>query len=216
MKDTNIKKNISKLKSFKPKHYENLDLDRLAVYTLVVLEKKKIPLYFDYIVVALFKLFPKKFSMANFKQYPDTNRINKVMRRLVDPKRKNWAKGSIENGFSITEIGREMAVQVSGLLKEPSKQRRKFPMVITRSRGRSPDDDIKEIEKSEIFHKWLQKNYKVNDYEVLSFLNAVPYTPKDLLLKYLEQLKKSTVTAKNKKVSKFLNWIGRKYHHIFH
>ena len=216
MKNIDIKKTISLLKPFNQKNYENFDLDRLVAYALFILEKKKTPLYFDYITVVLFKLFPKKFSMANFKQYPDTNRISKSLRRLADPKRKNWAKGSIENGFFITEVGREIAIQVGELLKEPGKQKKQLLIATKRSRGRSPQDDVKDIEKSEIFQKWSQKNYKMNDYEVLSFLNTVPYTPKELLLKYLEQLQKSAVTIKNKKALSFLNWLGKKFYHIFH
>lgn len=215
MKNIDIKKIFSLLKPFKVKNYELLDLDRLIVYVLFLLEQKKVPLYFDYIAVASFKLFPKKFSMANFKQYPDTNRISKALRRLVDPKRKNWAKGSIEHGFSLTEAGKEMAIQVSELLKKPTRQKKRLP-IVTRSRGRSPKDDIEEIEKSEIFQKWLQKNYQINDYEVLSFLSAMPYTPKELLCQYLEQLTQSAATVKNKTVSIFLAWLEKNFYHIFH
>ena len=214
--DTNIKKIVLLLKPSNSKSYENFDLDRLVVYTLFILEKNKVPLYFDYIAVALFRLFPKKFSMANFKQYPDTNRMSKSLRRLADPKRKNWAKGSIENGFYLTEAGKEIAVQVSELLKSPIKQKKPLRPIVKKSRGRSPNDDIKEIEDSELYHKWLQKNYQISDYEVLSFLKAVPYTPKDLLLGYLEQIKKSSVTVGNRKVSKFLEWLEKKFYHIFH
>lgn len=214
--DTNIKKIVLLLKPFNPKSYENFDLDRLVVYTLFTLEENKVPLYFDYIAVALFKLFPKKFSMANFKQYPDTNRMSKSLRRLADPKRKNWAKGSIENGFHLTEAGREIAIQASELLRYPSKQKKRLAPIIRKSRGRSPKDDVKEIEDSEIYQKWLQRNYQINDYEILSFLNAMPYTPKNLLLKYLEQLKKSSVTVGNKKVLNFLGWLEKKFYHIFH
>lgn len=215
MKTIDVKKTLSLLKPFKVKNYDFLDLDRLMIYVLFLLEQKKVPLYFDYIAVASFKLFPRKFSMASFKQYPDTNRISKALRRLIDPKRKNWAKGSIEHGFFLTEAGREMAIQASKLLRKPSRQRKRLS-IIMRSRGRSPKDDIEDIEKSEIFQKWLQKNYQINDYEVLSFLNAMPYTPKELLSQYLEQLKQSAATIKNEKVSNFLTWLEKKFHHIFH
>ena len=153
--------------------------------------------------------------MANFRQYPDTNRISKALRRLVDPKRKNWATGSIESGFYITEAGKEIAIQVDGLLKNPARQKRRM-VFKKRSRGRSPNDDVKEIKDSLIFQRWLRKNYQITDYEVLSLLGAVPYTPKELLLEHLEHLKQSANTVNDKKVLNFLKWLGKKFNHIFY
>jgi len=214
--DTNIKKAIKELKVFKDNDYESFDLDRLVAYTLFFLARRKIPLYFDYIAIALFRLFPKKFSMANFKQYPDTNRISKCLRRLIDPKRKNWATGNIENGFHLTEAGNEIANQVADLLKYPNKLSNQSSQKNRRSRGRFSKHDVEEIERSEIYKKWVQKNYNINDYEVLSFLRAMPYVPKNLVLSYFEELKLSVVGAKNKKVLRFLNWIEKRFKHLFY
>ena len=103
--------------SLNEEKYQDLDLDRILLYTLVTMEEKKVPLFFDLLVVAAFRLFPKKFSMATFEQYPDTSRIDKAARRLVDPKRKGWATGNIENGFHLTDLGREVARETSILLQ---------------------------------------------------------------------------------------------------
>lgn len=211
-----FKKKILTIKPFKTKSYENFDLDRLAIYAMHFLEEKKIPLYFDYIASTLFKLFPEKFSMANFKQYPDTNRISKALRRLVDEKRRNWATGSIENGFYMTETGKEIAIQVGNLLLGPyTKSKRPLP-VFRKSRGRSPKDDMEEIKGSEVFQRWQQNNYKITDYDILSFLKAVPYTPKILLLQYLNNLKQSAAMIKDKKTVKFLQWVEEKFYNLFH
>lgn len=215
MKNIDYKKIIFSFKPLSIKSYENFDLDRLVVYSLIVLERKEIPLYFDHIVVGLFKMFPNKFSMANFKEYPDTNRINKSLRRLADPKRKNWATGNIENGFYLTETGREVALQAEDLLKNPTRLKLSVASSSKRSRGRSPQDDVLEMEKSHLFQKWQNKDYAATDYEVLSFLKAVPYTPKHLLSKYLGQLKQSAAVAKNKKVAAFLDWLEKKFKNLF-
>jgi len=215
-KPIDFKNKILKFRPLPFKNYENFDLDRLAICAMHFLEEYKIPLYFDYIAVSLFKFFPEKFSMANFRQYPDTNRISKALRRLVDQKRKNWATGSIENGFYITETGKEIAIQVGELLLNPDMLKRRPLSIIKKSRGRSSKDDIEEIKKSEIFQRWLQKNHQITDYEILSFLRAVPYTPKNLLLQYLENLKQSAVAMKDKKVIDFLGWLEEKFYNLFH
>ena len=86
--EMNTKKILAGLKQLPAASYDGFDLDRLVAYTLFILEENKVPLYFDFIAVGLFRLFPRKFSMANFRQYPDTNRISKALRRLTDQKRK--------------------------------------------------------------------------------------------------------------------------------
>lgn len=214
--DINIKKRLILFKSVNDKNYENLDLDRLVIYTFHFLEENKIPLYFDYISVALFKLFPQKFSMANFKQYPDTNRISKSLRRITDQKRKGWATGNIENGFYITELGRETAMRVKNLIFSSPWFKKEKLLVSRRSRGRSPEDDVNEIKRSGVFQKWQQKNYKITNYEIISFLRAMPHTPKNLLKQYLDGFNQSVVTIKDKEVRSFLKWLEKKFYNLFY
>lgn len=217
---TNIKKKLLKILSLNKKTYEGLNIDRLVIFGMFFLEKQGIPLYFDYIAVCLFKLFPKKFSMSNFEKYPDTFRINNSVRRLAGSLKSEgnitWASGNVENGFSLTETGREIALQVETFLKNPKGKKITSKPKFKRSRGRFVDDDIKEIEVSVLYKKWLQKENKISDYEIISFLNAMPYTPKELLLKYLSQLRQSANTVKNKEVLNFLNWMEKKFYHIFY
>ncbi|MDD5710744.1 MAG: hypothetical protein PHV43_01410 [Candidatus Colwellbacteria bacterium] len=212
-REDKVDKLVLGLRPLPPESYKNLDLDRLAIFAMSILEKKKIPLYWDYISVSLFKMFPTKFSMASFNIYPDTNRINKSLRRLVDPRRKNWATGSIETGFYITDLGKEMAMQTENLLKTPSRQKKH--VISRRSRGRSSEQDVTEIIESQLFQKWCGGNYEITDYEVLAFLKAVPYTPHHLLVEYLEQLKRAAVIAKSGQTIKFLSWIEKRFANLF-
>lgn len=213
-----IKKSILNLKPLNFKDYENLDLDRMVVYTLAFLENRKIPLYFDYITVALFKLFPKKFSMANFDQYPDAYRANNAIRRLAGGLRHankaDWVTGSVEHGFYLTEAGEETAKQVEGTLKSPFKQ--KVSVTKKRSRGKSPMDDVEEVKNSTVFKKWYQKNLSITEYDILSLLRAVPYTPKTLLLQYVEGLRESAKTVREKSIIDFLDWVEKKFYNLFH
>ena len=208
--NTNTKKITLGARRFPAENYDGFDLDRLVVYALHALEEKGVPLYFDFISVELFRLFPRKFSMANFRQYPDTNRISKALRRLTDQKRKSWATGNIENGFYLTDLGREMAKQVSGSLKNPLPKKNRKLIIVNKSRGKSPSDDIQEIRESEAFKKWLTSE-EVNNHEFFAFLKAAPYTPIQLLAEHLRRLKVSATTSKDKKVLEFLSWLDKKF-----
>jgi len=211
------KKIVLGLKPLSAKGYENLDLDRLVVYALYLLEEKEIPLYFDYICVGLFKLFPNKFSLANFKQYPDVFRINNAVRRvtgaLSDKDKKRWANGSPENGFSLTDFGREIAKQVAHLIENPELQKNRAKYLETKTRGRSSSDDIKDIKESDAFKKW-QSEQEINSHEFFAFLKATPYTPKQLLYTHFKQLKTSSINAQDKEVSIFLSWLEKKFNNL--
>jgi len=209
--DDKYKDIISKLKNFKSESYQSLDLDRLLTYAMNVLDDHEVPLYFDYISICVFRLFPKKFSMAIFEEYPDTNRISKALRRLTDAHRRNWATGNIENGFNLTEAGKEIYKQVNQLLKSPAQIDRKMPK---RTRGRSTQDDATEILNSELYKKWKQ-DAEISEFEVSNFLGASPYTPKALLAKHLENLKLAAETSKNLEVDEFLNWLEDNFNYVF-
>lgn len=208
------KKEILNLKAFSIKSYSDLDLDRLTVYALSVLEQKNIPLYFDYVAVALFRLFPKKFSMANFSKYPDTFRINNSIRRLAGglgakSSKAGWATGSVENGFKMTNVGKEIAAQMEIFLKSPHTKKRVKPTA-SKTRGRFSSDDVLEIRSSDAYKKWTSKE-PINVHEFLAFLKAAPYTPKHLLSSHLARLKDSANTAGDKEVLEFLQWMEEKF-----
>ncbi len=203
---------LSALRAFNEQAYESFDLDRLLTYAMHVLQKAAVPLYFDYICVAAFKLFPAKFSMANFSEYPDTNRLSKALRRLTDQQRKNWATGNIENGFHLSPAGEEIFNQVTARLQQPEK--RETPKPKTRTRGRSTTDDTNEVVTSEVFSKWKQ-GVEISEFEVSSFLGASPYVPKRLLKNHLESLKQSARAADSSDGQAFLDWLETQFIYMF-
>lgn len=216
-KETDTKKILAGLKQLPAANYDAFDLDRLVAYTLLILEENKVPLYFDFITVGLFRLFPRKFSMANFRQYPDTYRVNNSLKRIAgslrDRGKEGWATGSIENGFYLTDLGREMAKQVSNSLKNPLPKKDRKPIVVSKSRGKSPSDDMQEIRISEAFKKWFGSE-EINNHEFFAFLKAAPYTPKELLIEHLKRLRVSATTTKDKEVLEFLSWLEKKFSNL--
>jgi hypothetical protein len=213
-----IKNNILSLRPFSSKDYENIDLDRLVIFTMCFLERKGLPLYFDFISVALFKLFPEKFSMANFIEFPDTYRINNSIRRTTGSlsdrdKLDRWANGTSEHGFSLTETGKEISKQVLMMLNNPKSIKTKNERAY-KTRGKSLSDDILEIYDSDIFKKW-QDEEEISDYDVLAFLKATSFTPKELIYNYLCRLKKSVNRDEHELVVNFLIWIEKRLNKIF-
>lgn len=61
---------MKELKPFNPSTYGSIDLDRLVIYAIVKLEELGIELSLENIIVGTFKLFPNKFSLAGYPEFP--------------------------------------------------------------------------------------------------------------------------------------------------
>lgn len=84
--------------------YLSLDKDRLVLFAVNYLESKKIEPTFDKIVVTTFRLFPKKFSLIGFPEYPDGRTIYYCAYNHCTLTKK-WLFGNVQSAFRITDRG---------------------------------------------------------------------------------------------------------------
>jgi len=205
------KKFIKALKPFRGKQYENITQDQLAIFTMRFLEQKKIPLYFEYIGIAMFKLFPQKFSLITFKEYPDLYRISNLLRLHLRPTERNWAIGNIKTNFSITALGKEVAKETEKMLYNPDLQKKVLNKKKESKRIKSIEGDIDEIINSSLFKKWKErkeeKKEEISEFEILSFLGVMSFTKKEIIKKRILKLKDICRNTKNKEALFFMNYI---------
>jgi hypothetical protein len=64
--------------------YLSLDKDRLILIVIDYLNSKNIETTFDKLTVAAFKLFPKKFSLIGFPEYPDAKKELEPLKSEVE------------------------------------------------------------------------------------------------------------------------------------
>jgi len=158
--------------------YAHIDLTGLAAFAIKRLQELQIPTTFENLVVALFRLFPGKFSLAGFDNYPDAARVGRSLLQL-GPKYRNWARGSVQKGFVLTESGVNKAAHVSKMLvsgaapsEAQAKQRPTLPRTMDLTK------EMKSIERSSLFQKW--KAGHIGEAEAIEFfdlLGAYAYTP---------------------------------------
>src|SRR2546426_9038495 len=96
------------LKPYPLDQYGNIDLNRLTVFTIYLLNKRDIPTTLENIGVANFRMFPRRFAMVGFPDYPDVTRVNRALLQLR-PKYRNWAMGNAKLGWQLTVAGEEEA-----------------------------------------------------------------------------------------------------------
>lgn len=203
------KKKVKDLKSYKESQYKNISQDQLAIFTMDLLEKKGIPLYFEYIGVALFKLFPKKFALITFKEFPDLYRISNVIRLRLRPTERNWAIGNIKTNFAITSLGREYAKKTELLLNNPENQKNIRTDDNENKRIKSVQGDIDEILNSNLFKKWKEDKEEITEFEILSFLGVMSFTNMDIIQKRIVTLKSICRNTNNSEALSFINTIAK-------
>src|SRR3990172_4604785 len=103
-----------------------LSLDDLLLLAAVDLEQSGQPLTFERLVAQCFELYPSRFALRGYPQWPDSNVVNKTwLRARTD---KGWLVGSVRQGFRLTPEGRRHAERLEngavGRRPKPSLDRR--------------------------------------------------------------------------------------------
>jgi hypothetical protein len=165
--------------------YLSLDKDRLVLFAVSQLESKRIEPTFDKIVVAAFKLFPKKFSLIGFQEYPDGRTIYYCVYNHCTLDKK-WLFGNVQSAFKLTERGRYFLDETQKMLEGK--------IVPTRTHQISPRRKettfISILKKTKAYEKYLQDDKSLIDKSELLEALRVPSESKALiqanLTKYLE------------------------------
>ena len=189
--------------------YASIDLNRLASFTVHWLQEHRMPTTFENIVVAGFRMFPLKFALEGYSEYPDAARINRALLQLR-PKYRNWARGNVQKGFVLTESGLAEVKRVkdalsSGNTETVTKRKSLRPRTMDRTR------DLGSIMDSPLFSKWKDK--KLGDgtvLELLDMLQAFAYTPPKALNERIEGLENAALQVGRQDIVSFLRDVARR------
>lgn len=197
---------ILKLEAVDSNKYEDVDLDRLVMYSIGQLEKIGAELSFENAVMASFKLFPQKFSLLGFPDYPDANRIMKCFWRFTS-KVKPWLSGKIKQGFVIAERGRAPIKEVEAILRGQHPIEKKSP-----SKTRREELLLKEVMSSAAYLKYIEKqNDSISDGDLCDMLQGTLNSDRKMLKENLFLLQKYARELKQKNLWDFFYWIEQRF-----
>lgn len=175
--------------------YETLDKDRLVLFAVNYLEAKKIEPTFDKIVATAFKLFPKKFSLIGFPEYPDGRTIYYCVYNHCTLDKK-WLLGNVQSAFKVTERGKYFFEETQKMLEGKIVSTRVHQTIPKRKEATF----ISILKKTNAYRKFLQNDKEVLDKSEIFEALRVPSKSKSLaevnLTKYLEyahRINESTV-----------------------
>lgn len=205
MKD---REKIQQLHSFQDAKYENIDLDHLIMYVMDQLKMLKADLSFENAVVASFKLFPKKFSLPGFPEYPDSNRVEQCLWRCTY-KTKQWLGGKSRQGFIITERSKMIINETEGLLGKSSSKTKKTQ---TTSQTRRKESILAEILSSPAYLKYSKnQTNSISEAEFCFLLQGTLDSSRETLQGNLTSLKKYAEELQRDDISTFLDRLNERF-----
>lgn len=201
---------LSDIVVFDPDRYEGIDLDRLTSYAIRVLVDHHVPVTFENIVVALFRMFPRKFGLVGFEHYPDAARVNRALLHCL-PKYRNYVAGSARTGFYLTNAGNGAADDAHRLLKSDH-----VPSSAKRKRAVTPravaDQFMREVDESPGFKAFKAGSHaSVERYDLLRLVHAGPDERSDLVEKRLSELSEYARQTRRDDIDGYLHWLADRY-----
>jgi hypothetical protein len=186
--------------------YLPIDKDRLILFVIDYLELKKIEATFDKITVATFKLFPKKFSLIGFPEYPDAKTVNDCV-YLHCVKTKGWVFGNAQTGYKITEKGKYFLDEAKKMLEGKIK--------ITKTYGTVPRRKeftfITILKKTNAHKKYSQNRIEeITNSEILEALKVPSSSSKEIIEKNLKKYLEYANRINDSSAVEFLEFIRKK------
>lgn len=195
--------------------YENEQLAALTVYSIYWLRQWALRPSVESITVLNHRLFPKRFGMDLFPEFPDANR---TLRSLLQcgPKYRGWLSGSNRRGYAITPSGKALVEELLRRVGYPQVGSLRLGRATEAPRQRSlkrteksRDVDFKaevgQIRATRLFERWSKGPLHDRDLiHVYSALGVFDHTPPKAKRQRLNDLKDSARKAGDSEIDKLL------------
>ena len=190
-----------------PAHlYEGVNLNWLVLLSVGAVEENGVDLSLEHIVMAAFKLFPRKFSLFAYPEHPDAIRVDKALRRCTD-KDRQWLMGRTRQGFAITERGRQQLELARQRLQKDYRPAKK-----TFSQTRRWDKLLAEVRAAPAFAKYSKgEGDKVSEAECCHVLQGTLDSERRVLLNNLTHVREMAAGLQQSDVVAFMDWLGRRF-----
>ncbi len=155
--------------------YTSLSLSRLTIFAIQQIVDNNEECAYERVVKECFTLFPSRFSLRRYPDWPDGSRVKIEILRCRD---RGWVTGNEKTGFHITSLGMKAAQEVAeALQRHPVKGSRP-----THPRDRG-DAVIRYLKGSEPFRRFHEdrKSFIISEAEFRRLLVATFETPPRVL-----------------------------------
>lgn len=217
--------NLLKLEPFPEERYDPLSLAALTAYSLYWLSQWGLQTTIENVAVLNFKLFPSKFAMVGWPQFPDINRTNRSVLQMR-PKYRNLATSITDKGILLNERGIDEAEALLVRLGSPKFQDGSTPPLqfpISRSRGTGrpstihPEDQVAHVKQSKLFQMYEAGQWENTEpIDLVNFLGVYDHTPSEEKRRRMHQFQLAAKQTGDEAVQKFLDLVSVKFHGYLH
>jgi len=207
--------------TFDPDLYSKVTLIDLVIYSIYSLRQQGDEINSEDVISACFALFPKRFSLRKYPQWPDSAVVS---RRWSDCKSKGYLRGSAAKGFTLTAKGIRRAEKVGKSLGRVGKSALPAPRLKTKkpafpaqtihpelkARARKY---IRSIEASDAY-KQHGKRMSLNEFDFRSLLLCTMESPPATLARNMEQFKEYVGMYDRKDLLTFLEFCEEKFSYL--
>jgi hypothetical protein len=196
-----------------PSGYRDINLDDLVTYAVYSLSRRGAEATFENVVAEAFGLFPERFSLRGFPQWPDSAVVNKSWLRCRSDKQ--YIVGSVRDGFQLTPRGIEVAGRLEKLFGtgKGMPRRRGTESSETRTReGRL----VRSLEQSEAFRAYEATGAleHMSDYDFCEMLMCTLESSPSVLQANLEQFHHACEVYERHDLVLFLNKCAHRFSHL--
>lgn len=180
------KSELLKLSYFATKAYEHYALTSLTAYCLFWLQEWGITSTLENLSVASHRMFPVKFAMVGWPQFPDINRTNRSVLQMR-PKYRNLATSASNRGVFLNQNGIQEATALIEKLGTPileGETQQPLNLSVRRERGAGKpsgvhaEDKVEQVRKSYIFDLYLHSRFdEAEAIDLIQLLNVYDHTP---------------------------------------
>jgi hypothetical protein len=210
-------------KSFE--QYKDSALTSLTAYSLYWLHQWQLPRTIEAIAILNWRLFPEKFSMVGFPEFPDAFRTNRSLLQM-QPKYRNLLTGAATKGFSLNARGMEIAKDLNAQIGLPVKadgrslrqaSAASVAHIKTKGPPRSiePARQLSRLRESKLFEKWRDGAMTDRDLiHVHALLGIFDHTPIPVRMRAMKDLERSAQKLEDEEAEKFLSDVRRAFPHV--
>jgi hypothetical protein len=205
--------------------YQDVALTSLTAYSLYWLHQWQLRRSIEAIAILNWRLFPTKFAMVGFPEYPDAFRTNRSLLQ-GQPKYRNLLTGAASKGFSLNERGMNIARDLVDLLGVPSTAEGevlgkvpKSEVAVTSSRqprSLEPRREMERLRASRLYEKWKSDVMIDRDLiHVHSLLRIFDHTPAKVRVKAMRDLEQYAADANDQEALNFLRDVRQVFPQVF-
>lgn len=219
-------KDLAKVAAKPAELYEDVPLVFLTAYSLFWLHEWKIRRTIEAIAILNWRLFPQKFAMVGFDEYPDAFRTNRSLMQM-QPKYRNLLTGAAVKGFSLNEHGMEKARELirafgppttgAGIALGDAKKIAVAAPKARQARSIEPAHEIARVKDSKLFEKWKQGN-GMTDRDLIhvhALLGIFDHTPSSVRSRAMKYLEEAASKIKDEEATRFLGDVRRTFPQAF-